>query len=226
MTSNSPVEYFELVYRSFREQGDPERAQQQMRYMRHQFEYFGLGMPRWMSLTKSLHLAEGIPTGEDLETLARLCFEDDHRELHYFALETVQKSLKNQPAAFIDFLEELICTRSWWDTVDWLAKLVGIHFTRYPELIRSVTERWVASGNIWLQRVSMIFQLTYKEKTDADLLFGYIRRLAHSKEFFIQKGAGWALRQYAKIEPAAVRDFVENTSLAPLTKREAMKHLI
>jgi 3-methyladenine DNA glycosylase AlkD len=56
-------------------------------------------------------------------------------------------------------------------------------------------------------------------------LFDYVKRLSGSKEFFIQKAAGWALRQYARTAPEAVRDFVQNTPLAPLTKREAMKHL-
>ncbi len=219
----TPPEFFQLVYDAFQEQGNPERAQQQMRYMRHQFEYFGLGMPQWMAITKKIHATEGIPEGEDLKALTLLCFEDDHREMHYFALETVQKALKKQAPEFIGFLEALICTRSWWDTVDWLAKLTGLHFKSHPALIRPVTERWMDSGNMWLQRVSMIFQLSYKEKTDTELMFGYIRRLAHSKEFFIQKGAGWALRQYSKTNPQAVVHFVETTQLAPLTKREALR---
>ena len=143
--------------------------------------------------------------------------------MQYFGLETVQKALKTQSPEFIDFLEELILTKSWWDTVDWIAKLVGIHFRQFPDLIKPVTERWMDSGNIWLQRVSMIFQLMYKEKTDAELMFGYIRRLSGSKEFFIQKGAGWALRQYSKTNPDAVLHFVENNKVAPLTKREALK---
>jgi 3-methyladenine DNA glycosylase AlkD len=225
MENKQPSEYFRLAFDTFQAQGDPERAQQQIRYMRNQFEFFGLSMPRWMPLTKALHAAYGIPVGDDLKNLVRLCFQDDHREMHYFALETVQKSLKKQPAEFIDLLEELICTRSWWDSVDWLAKLVGIHFKAHPGLIRPVTERWMASENMWLQRVSMIFQLTYKDKTDAELLFEYIRRLAHSKEFFIQKGAGWALRQYSSTNPEAVVQFVQNTKLAPLTKREALRKI-
>ena len=81
------------------------------------------------------------------------------------------------------------------------------------------------SGNMWLQRVSLIFQLTYKENTDEALMFGYIRRLSGSKEFFIRKGAGWALRQYSKTAPEAVKQFVESNKLAPLTKREALKWL-
>ncbi len=178
-----------------------------------------------MPLTKAIHVQNGIPEGEDLKTLVRRCFEDDHRELHYFALETLQKTLKTKPSECIDFLEELILTRSWWDTVDWINKLVGLHFQRYPELIKPVTERWMDSGNIWLQRVSLIFQLPYKTKTDTDLLFRYVRRVAGSKEFFLQKGAGWALRQYAKTNPAAVLEFVTNTRLAPLTRREALKNI-
>ncbi|MBK7938842.1 MAG: DNA alkylation repair protein [Lewinellaceae bacterium] len=221
----SPSSYFEHVRDRFRENGNPDIAQMQMWYMRHQFDYFGLKMPQWMALTKEIHKKYGLPAGEDLKMLARLCFEDDRREMQYFALETVQKTLKEQPPEFIDFLEELILTKSWWDTVDWIAKLAGLHFRRFPEMIRPVTGRWMESGNMWLQRVSMIFQLMYKEKTDANLMFDYIRRLSGSKEFFIQKGAGWALRQYSKTAPDVVRDFVESAKLAALTKREGLKWL-
>ncbi|MDO8366558.1 MAG: DNA alkylation repair protein [Saprospiraceae bacterium] len=220
-----PADYYTLVRETFRTHGNPVTAQGQMAYMRNQFEFFGLKMPQWMALTKVIHGQYGIPEGEDLKNLVRLCFEDEHREMHYFGLETLQKALKKQPSECIEFLEELMLARSWWDTVDWINKLAGLHFQRFPELIKPVTERWMASGNFWLQRVCLIFQLTYKEKTDAALLFDYVERLAGSKEFFLQKGAGWALRQYAKTDPEAVVAFVEKTRLAPLTKREALKHV-
>ena len=221
-----PNDYYRLVRDTFHARGKPEVAQGQMAYMRHQFEYFGLKMPDWMALTREIIKKQGIPDGDALQELARLCFEDEHREMQYFALECVQKMVKKQPAGFIDFLEELICTKSWWDTADWIAtKMVGVHFQRYPELIRPVTERWMASGELWLQRVCLIFQLMYKEKTDAGLLFGYIRQVAGSKEFFLQKGAGWALRQYSKTNPDAVRRFLAETTVAPLTRREGGKYL-
>lgn len=222
----NPSAYYQLVCDRFRSKGDPDVAQGQMWYMRHQFEYFGLKMPQWMAITKTVHKEQGLPEGEDLKALVRRCFEDDHREMHYFALETVQKSLKSQPAEFIDFLEELILTRSWWDTVDWINKLVGLHFQRYPALIPDVTARWMLSGNRWLQRVCLIFQLSYKTKTDTALLFGFVLQVADSKEFFLQKGAGWALRQYSRTDPAAVRHFVENNRLPALTRREAMRLIL
>lgn len=218
-------DYFDDVRQTFLRHGHPEVAAGQAAYMRHQFEFFGLKMPAWTALARELHQRHGIPNGEPLRALVRRCYADDHRELHYFALQTVEKALRHEPAGFIDFLEELILQNSWWDTVDWIAKLVGKHFQRYPALIRPVTERWMNSGELWLQRVCLIFQLTYKEKTDVLLLFDYIRRVADSREFFLQKGAGWALRQYARTDPAAVLQFVETTKLASLTRREALKHL-
>ena len=75
---------------------------------------------------------------------------------------------------------------------------------------------------MWLQRVAITFQRYYKKKTDAAMLFDYVLRLAHSTEFFIQKGSGWALREYSKIDPQAVLDFVEKHDLPRLTRREAI----
>ena len=221
----TPEAYYQLVKSRFQAAGDPATAQGQMAYMRHQFDFFGLKMPAWMSLTKAIHAEYGVPDTEALQALVRLCFADEHREMHYFAIETTQKVLRKQEADFILFLEEIILTQSWWDTVDWINKLVGLHFKQYPALIGPVTGRWMASGQMWLQRVCLIFQLPYKGKTDFALLSGYILRLAGSKEFFIQKAAGWALRQYARTDADAVRAFVAAHPLPALTRREALRHI-
>jgi 3-methyladenine DNA glycosylase AlkD len=78
---------------------------------------------------------------------------------------------------------------------------------------------------MWLQRTCLIFQLGYKNKTDFDLMKACILKLSGSKEFFIQKAIGWALRQYARTDGNAVISFTENTELKPLSRREALKHL-
>ena len=45
----------------------------------------------------------------------------------------------------------------------------------------------------------------FKDRTDTDLLYACIEPSLASKEFFLQKAIGWALRQYAWIDPAEVR---------------------
>lgn len=226
-TSISPAEYLASVKQLFEQAGKPDIAEGQMAYMRHQFEFYGIKKPLWSALTQELFQKYGLSEGAALQNLALLCMQDDYREVNYFGLELVQKQLKKQEENFIELLETLICTRSWWDSVDWLAKLVGMHFLRYPSSIQPFTTRWMHADYIWLQRVCLIFQLHYKEKTDAALLFKYVEQLKGSSEFFIQKAAGWALRQYAKTHPEAVRAFlIAHADLPPLTRREAMKYLL
>ena len=218
--------YFKKIQCVLREQGNPETAQGQIAYMKHQFEYFGLKAPVWLGITKHFFNENGVFQGEDLKEFVRLCFDEPQREMHYIGLEIAQKAMKNEPEDFIYFLEELILTKSWWDSVDWLAKLVALHFDRFPHQIKPITEGWISSDDMWLQRIAITFQRYFKKKTDADMLFDYVLRLSHSTEFFIQKGSGWALREYSKVNPQAVLDFVENNKLPNLTRREAIRLIV
>lgn len=221
-----PEQYIALIKNIFQENGNHETAAGQMKYMRHQFEYYGLKAAVWIDLLKGVFKENGIFENEELKIFTRLCMGDEYREINYAGLQMLEKQMKKNPEEFISFYEELIQTKSWWDTVDWIRKMVGVHFQRFPHLIIPTTEKWMASNDIWLQRICLIFQLTYKEKTDFALMKKYILQLANSKEFFIQKGAGWALRQYSKTNGKGVAEFINaNPQLAPLTKREGLKWL-
>lgn len=221
-----PKAYVALIRERFIEAGDPEVAAGQMKYMRHRYAYAGLKAPQWVAILKDVFGEYGLYDGKELVTFARLCFREEYHEIFYAALQMVEKQIKKQPVDFIDFLEEAIVKGDWWDTVDWISKLVGIHFRRYPELQKLYCEKWIAHDNFWLQRVAIIHQLAYKDETDEKLLFKLILRRKDSTEFFVQKGAGWALRQYARIRPDAVVRFLEkNKEIVPLTRREALKHV-
>jgi 3-methyladenine DNA glycosylase AlkD len=47
----------------------------------------------------------------------------------------------------------------------------------------------------------------------------------HEKEFFIRKAIGWSLRELAKTDSEAVREFVLSNPLSALSKKEALKHI-
>lgn len=204
-------------------EADPARAEQQMAYMRGQFEYCGLGADKWYPMAKQIFAEHGIYTGAPLKKFVAACYDQPYREIQYAGIEMMQRSLGDQKSDWIKTLEKCIVTNSWWDTVDWLSKLVGMHFQKYPELQHPYAEKWISSNNIWLQRAAIIHQLFYKDKTDEKLLFDLIRRRADSKEFFIRKACGWALRQYSKTNPKAVKSFVEKNTLSNLTVKEALR---
>jgi 3-methyladenine DNA glycosylase AlkD len=229
MKSHNPIippeEYLEIISTLFVESGDPLRAEQQRAYMKDQFEYCGLGAPQWMAMAKELFATHGMYTGKSLQQFVKLCFDQDYREIQYVAIEMMQRMLPEQNKSWIRVLEKCITTHSWWDSVDWLAKLTGMHFKQFPELQHEYAYKWIDSENMWLQRVAIIHQLFYKETTDEKLLFEMIRKVADSKEFFLRKACGWALRQHAKTNPKAVERFLAKNTLSNLSVREARKQL-
>ncbi len=116
-------------------------------------------------------------------------------------MDLLAKKAKKAEICRVDLYEYLILTKSWWDTVDYLAaRMVGTHFQKFPTITKDYTEKWMDSENMWLQRTAILFQLGYKKNTDLKLLTNYIERLLGSKEFFINKAIGWILREYSKTD--------------------------
>lgn len=193
------------------------------KYMKNHFPFLGIKSPLRKELSKRLFTEQGVP--ENWEEVVRELWEQPEREYQYVALDLVSKVKKRLAPGHIGLLEQLVTTKSWWDTVDFLAShMAGTLLRLNPELMIPSTSRWMESENLWLQRTAILFQLSYKDRTDQELLFSLIRTCASSKEFFIQKAIGWSLREYAKTNATAVYDFVEMTPLANLSKREACKH--
>ena len=142
-------------------------------------------------------------------------------------IEILIKELKgNYKKDDIQLIEKLIGNNSWWDSVDTIAKyILGEYLLEFQSETKKVMERFSNSENMWLNRSAILFQLGYKQKTKAAFLFSECIKQAHSKEFFIQKAIGWALREYAKINPEEVKDFVLNSDLKPLSTKEALKNI-
>lgn len=210
----------------YEKNADPAQAAPMKKYMRDQFEYLGIKTPKNVALQKEFFAEHGYPPLSELDTILRDLWSLPQREFQYVAVGLLGRANKQIPAKFIKTIEYMIVTKSWWDTVDSIAGgTVGIHFQRFPEVREKYLAKWRASDNFWLRRTAILFQLNYKKETDFVLLREIIGENLNSKEFFINKAIGWALRQYARIDPKAVKAFVKSTPLHPLSAREAMKHL-
>jgi 3-methyladenine DNA glycosylase AlkD len=211
---------------SFEQNANPAQAAPMKRYMRDQFEYLGIKSPQFKVLMKEHITEHGLPPVNELDSIARDLWTLPQREFQYAATSLIGRMEKKLPKGFASTFEHLITHKSWWDTVDTLAgNPVGVHFQRFPDVREKTLAKWRKSDDFWLRRTCILFQLNYKEETDFDLLCDLIRENLGSKEFFINKAIGWALRQYARTDPKAVKKFVKATDLHPLSRREAMKHL-
>ena len=121
----------------------------------------------------------------------------------------------------------MITHKSWWDTVDFISSsLIHYWWKSAPDLLdKRLAPQWSKSENMWLNRTSIIYQLRRKKTTHCEILSQHIMLHSQSKELFLQKAIGWALREYAKIDSKWVLEFVATHELKPLSKREALKQI-
>lgn len=154
------------------------------------------------------------------------CWNKEEREFQYvvvYYLKAMQRFLKRED---ISRLKYLIVTKSWWDTVDLLAKVVGSLVIRIEGYDQIMLE-WSKDSNIWLRRVAILYQLSLKDKVDEIILDKILVNNLGDNEFFINKAIGWALRDYSKFNPEWVREFIKKNkdNMANLSIREANKYI-
>lgn len=194
-------------------------------YMLNQFDFYGLKAPERRKLSKE-HFKKSLPSFTAVEEIIKDCWQHPNREMQYVGIELLACYKKEWKKNSIQLMEYIITHKSWWDSVDLAATdLTGPYFKLFPEQVEKITGRWNRSSNTWLQRSSIMFQKAYKKETDKELLSKHILHLAASKEFFVQKAIGWALREYSKTDPGWVKWFVQKHPLSPLSAREALKRI-
>jgi 3-methyladenine DNA glycosylase AlkD len=153
-----------------------------------------------------------------------------YREERYAALELtgVRAAGSFQDLDALPMYEEMIVSGAWWDYVDYLAKnRVGTLLRRFPRPMRKAMLAWSRDDDVWKRRTSILCQLAFKEDTDLDLLYACIAPSLASREFFLRKAIGWALRQYAWTDPREVKRYVRENGhrLSGLSRREALKNV-
>ncbi|MBY8961271.1 DNA alkylation repair protein [Flavobacterium sp. D11R37] len=211
----------------FQENTSAENAGAMQKYMKDNFPFLGIKTDLRRALLKQVWQEHKDEVSQHPRELAKQLYALPQREYHYCAIEILIKELKKKyRKEDVVLIEFLIVTHSWWDSVDVLAKyMLGDYLKQYPHETHLVIQRFSDSENMWLNRSAILFQLGYKKTTDMHILFSECLKHKHSKEFFIQKAIGWALREYGKTNPEAVRNFVNEAGLKPLSKREALKNL-
>jgi 3-methyladenine DNA glycosylase AlkD len=212
----------------FQENYHPENAIAMSKYMRNQFSFFGIKTKKRRLLLKQIYKANQEEVSKNFRKIALELFEKQERDFHYCAIEiSIQQLQKKYQKQDIQLIEKLLTKNSWWDSVDTIAKnMLGEYLVEFPEEIPKVIDRFSHSENMWFNRTAILFQLAYKEKTDFNLLKLVCEKHKDSSEFFIQKAIGWALREYAKTNLEAVKNYVSSTDLKPLSKKEALKNHI
>ena len=200
-------------------------AESMSKYMQDKFRFLGV-----RGATRTEIYKKYFPDARKTKTIdwdfVENCWNKEEREFQYvvvYYLKAMQKFLKRED---ISRLKYLIVTKSWWDTVDLLAKVVGSLVIRIEGYDQIMLE-WSKDSNIWLKRVAILYQLSLKDKVDEIILDKILVNNLGDSEFFINKAIGWALRDYSKYNPEWVKEFIRKNkdNMANLSIREASKYI-
>ncbi|MGP4049117.1 DNA alkylation repair protein [Streptomyces sp. 2A115] len=206
---------------------DPERAASTRAYLKNIAPFLGLTTPDRRALSRAVLAGTPRPDEADCTAVALRCWRLPEREYQYFAVDYLRRHVRCLSSGFLPVARHLVSTVPWWDTVDALAShVVGDLVAADPKL-RADMDAWIEDDDLWVARTALLHQLFYKKSTDTERLFAYCVRQSGHPDFFIRKAIGWCLREYAKTDPEAVRDFVarERERLSPLSVREALKNI-
>lgn len=219
------MDKYETIKKIFEAHSNPERAMAMSKYMKDQFHFYGIAAADRKNLYKDFLKSEKATKTVDWVFLEQ-CYADEHREFQYLAYDYLLSMKKFVHFEHIPQIKFFIMTRSWWDTVDFLSQVVG-NIALTDARVHDLMITWSLEENIWVKRVAILYQLRFKTKTNPTQLEQIILNCLGTNEFFINKAIGWALREYSKVHPEWVGQFLADHQerLAKLSIREASKYL-
>jgi 3-methyladenine DNA glycosylase AlkD len=221
----------EAVRRALADHADPAKAPRIQAYMKSAMPYRGVMMPVQRQIWRQVFGTHPLPDEATWRSaVLALWREARFREERYgaIALSGERRYGSYQTLDTIPMYEELIVSGAWWDYVDVIAShRIGPLLAAHPRPMKQLLRRWSGDPDLWKRRAAILAQLTFKEGTDLALLYDCIQPNLADREFFIRKAIGWALRQYAWIDPREIRRYVtaHESALSGLSRREALKNI-
>lgn len=214
---------------------DPERAPRMQAYMKSDMPFRGVSAVPLRKICREVFAEHPLPDRTSWERAVRTLWDDaTYREERYAAVALCEHRLytEHQDAEALPLYHHLVVTGAWWDLVDGVAShQVGRILRADPATVAPVVRSWAREDDLWVRRTAVLCQLGSKAETDTelleDVLAANLEGSAYGGRFFIRKAVGWALREYAKTDPAWVRAFVtaHESELSGLSRREALRNL-
>ncbi|MBA3251252.1 MAG: DNA alkylation repair protein [Geodermatophilaceae bacterium] len=213
------------------EVADPAKAPGMQAYMKSDMPYHGVPAPQQRQVFRAVFAAHPLASrGDWTDTTLELWRAAAYREERYAAIALTGHRLyrAHQTPAALPLYEEMVVDGAWWDHVDAVAiGRIGPLVAAYPDALKPVMLRWSTDPDRWRRRTAIICQVGVRGTADLDLLYAVVEPNLADTDFFVRKGIGWALRQYAWADPDEVERYVteHGPRMSGLSRREALKNI-
>ncbi len=149
----------------------------------------------------------------------------------------VRKHLKNNQFSFLELSDSKILN-SWdfiWKNSECFEVMsMALYYYQGKSLSKSEFQKlktWNKSKNPWMRRQSIVSLIEYASKRKKVLayndLISYIKPLLDDKEYYVQKGLGWTIREIYNLYPKEALKFIENNleKISPVAYSVAIEKL-
>jgi 3-methyladenine DNA glycosylase AlkD len=185
---------------------DPARAKQSKSYLKSDYSFYGITVPKLRQIAKQF---KDLGVYETYNLFDELWNSQNHEEMS-LALYLLQNKKKNFSLETWDFLfknNRLEKAKSW-DHIDEISShLTGEIFLNNPNLqpeIKNLSQ----SKNPWMRRLSIVSQYPSIKKGKIQLTLLLAEKLVYDEDIYVQKGAGWMVREAGKKNRIQVQEFI------------------
>lgn len=218
--------YSEQLRMALREAANPDRAEQEKRYLKSDDSFLGISVPYGHRLAKDFRRTHPELSIVDIRTVAADLWDGLYHEEKRLAVQLLDACCSKLERKDWPLLECWVRQAGSWDLLDEIAAhLLGSLVDRYPDLDADF-DRWITDENLWVRRAALVSHvLRIRHATVAP---ERVRRLCAplvaDSEYFIQKALGWVLRECAVKDPAGTVSFL--VALQGKIKRSVLREVV
>ncbi len=195
--------------------GKKEIAEHSKKYLKSAYAFYGLRVPQLreiarqikrdnpeMSIYEAYNLFEELwNSGNHEEMSLALYLLENHRK--QFSLETWKFLFKEAEG------KQRIEKACSWDHIDELSShITGEIFFNNSSLTGEI-KKLAESRNPWMRRLAIVSQYPLIKKGKIQLTILLAEKLVYDPDIYVQKGAGWMLRECGKKNAVQVQEFIK-----------------
>ncbi len=198
------MEDLEIIRKKLKENIKPEKIPFLKKILATPFEILGVMVPDSRKIAKDYKNLEIY----DMYNLFDKLWNSNIHEEKSLAIHILQQYKKNFNLETWKFLKQRIDKAKTWDHIDLLATDVFAEILLNNFFLMTEIKEMANSKNPWERRLAI--ESTYKmiKKNKIELTLRLAEKLVYDKNIYVQKGAGWMLREAGKKDRMNVREFI------------------
>lgn len=193
-----------LIRQELQSLANPAIAEHSKKYLKSPYNFYGIRVPQLRSIAKKY---KRININSSYSLFDELWKSGNHEEMELaiFILQNQKKNFNLETWRFI--IQRLEKAKSW-DHIDYLSTMILGEILAKNLSLTAETKQMAESRNPWIRRTSIVSTYRLIKAHKLELTMRLSEKLVYDEDVYVQKGAGWMLRELGKKDRMTLRQFI------------------